>query len=379
MLFSLALIACPVPNDSTVVDSNDTGAVPPPPPPSASWSPRVPGPYDQLCANWPQDPDRDTNHNGRADLTELEAGGINEALFQHSAQVLQAKFADYLGASAPTLPQVCEELYTQILFTPDYDIPAPPIGDCPNLFPALPTQMPAGLDQYYTFGSGNLLTWAEFNNIYIFQWRMTKAMDQTENTLAPLPGCWLEFGLKGNAKDGLAADQINRNTMPAVLFAMENYGTAAVMYADVYEGSMVISGADYTLPTPVWNFLNGGPTPAGVTPYHLTFLLSGYPADSSFVLNVDALNVSVMDNVAPDTPPNSVPPFTGNGIIDPENEQQLRELDWFVTQSLADCATPGAGAACVTVDTDPSTLDLTHSAEFTATGPSTGFPKLWPN
>lgn len=145
------------------------------------------------------------------------------------------------------------------------------------------------------------------------------------------------------------------------------------------EGSMVISGADYTLPSPVWNYLNGGPTPAGVTPYHLTFLLSGYPADSSFVLNIDAVDVSVFDVISAGSPPNILPPFTGNGIIDPETEQQLRELDWFISQSVAECAAAGTGAACVTVDTDPSTLDLSHSAEFTAAGPGTGFPKLWPN
>ena len=131
---------------------------------------------------------------------------------------------------------------------------------------------------------------------------------------------------------------------------------------------MVISGADYTLPSPVWHFLNGGPTPGGVTPYHLTFLLSGYPPDAGFVLNIDAMNVSVLDNVMPESPPASNPPFTGNGIIDPESEEQLRQLDWFVTQSQN-----------VTVDIDPSTLDLTHSTPFTARGPETGFPKLWPN
>ena len=59
-------------------------------------------------------------------------------------------------------------------------------------------------------------------------------MDQTENILAPLPGCWLEFGLKGDAKTG----DVNLNTMPAILFAMENYGTAAVVYTDAPEGSM---------------------------------------------------------------------------------------------------------------------------------------------
>jgi hypothetical protein len=377
MLVQMFLLAC---ISDPVVD--DT-AVAPVPDPGATWSPRVPGPYDQLCENYPRDPDRDDNRNGTSDMEEFQSAGINEALFHHSAQVLQAKFADYLGASAPDLPAVCNELYNQLLFTPDYDIPAPPIGDCPNLFPASPGAMPPQLAQYYTFGSGNLLTWAEFTNIYIFQWRMTKAMDQTENVLAPLPGCWLEFGLKGAAKDGLPPEQVSLNTMPAILFAMENYGTAAVVYTDDIninpEGSMVISGADYTLPSPVWNYLNGGPTPAGVTPYHLTFLLSGYPADSSFVLNIDAVDVSVFDVISAGSPPNILPPFTGNGIIDPETEQQLRELDWFISQSVAECAAAGTGAACVTVDTDPSTLDLSHSAEFTAAGPGTGFPKLWPN
>ena len=86
------------------------------------------------------------------------------------------------------------------------------------------------------------------------------------------------------------------------------------------------------------------------------------------MLNIDAMNVSVLDNVMPDSPPASNPPFTGNGIIDPESEEQLRQLDWFVTQSQS-----------VTVDIDPSTLDLTHSTPFTARGPETGFPKLWPN
>ena len=360
MLAVLLSFSCTSP---PVADTADTAPLPPPDM-GASWSPRVPGPYNQLCENYPSDERVDNNKNNIPDVQEFTDAGITMPLFQHSAQVLQAKFADYLGASAPDLPAVCAELYTQVLFTPDYDIPSPPIGDCPNLFPASPTDMPGDLEDYYTFGSGSLLTWAEFTNIYIFQWRLTKAMDQTENILAPLPGCWLEFGLKGDAKTG----DVNLNTMPAILFAMENYGTAAVVYTDAPEGSMVISGADYTLPSPVWHFLNGGPTPGGVTPYHLTFLLSGYPPDAGFVLNIDAMNVSVLDNVMPESPPASNPPFTGNGIIDPESEEQLRQLDWFVTQSQN-----------VTVDIDPSTLDLTHSTPFTARGPETGFPKLWPN
>lgn len=377
MLAHLLLLAC----TSQPIDTADTA---PEPDMGAMWSPRVPGPYDQLCTTYPTDPERDDNQNGQPDLEEFQSGGITEALFHHSAQVLQAKFADYLGASAPDLPAVCAQLHYEVLNTQDYDIPVPIIGDCPNLFPADASQLATtDLAQYYTFGTANLLTWAEFNNIYIFQWRLTKAMDQTENALAPLPGCWLEFGLKGAAKDGLTPKQVTLNTMPAILFAMENYGTAAVVYTDELqvnpENSMVISGADYVLPSPVWNYLNGGPTPAGVTPYHLTFLLSGYPADSSFVLNIDSVEVSVMDVITSGAPPELLPHFTGNGIIDPETEQQLRELDYFITQSLAECVTPGAGAACVTVDTDPATLDLRHSAEFTAVGPGAGFPKLWPN
>ena len=119
----------------------------------------------QQSLPWP------TELTGRHDAAVAQArvaqAQFDAVVLQVSAQVLQAKFADYLGASAPDLPAVCNELYNQLLFTPDYDIPAPPIGDCPNLFPASPGAMPPQLAQYYTFGSGNLLTWAEFTNIYI--------------------------------------------------------------------------------------------------------------------------------------------------------------------------------------------------------------------
>jgi hypothetical protein len=383
MLAALFFLACPPPvtvtdtepvaDTSDTSDTSDTG-----PDLGAQWAPRVPGPYDQLCQNYPRKPAKE-DPDVPSEYAIWQDAGIDNALFQHTAQVLTAKFQAY-SAAPPNMEVVCDRLAAHINL--GTNLTKPPmgalrkqengpeseqylIGDCPNLLPVNYTDMPGNLESYYVFSGTDpsFKTWAAFTNIVIYQWRLTHAMNQTEAELEEMPGCWLEYRLKSHA-----AVEPFINSMPAILFAIENYSTATVAYTVDGEGSAVVSGADYVVPTPVWYFLNGG-APGAATPYHLTYLLSGYPDNSSFVLNVDSVELSILDDVMGSTPPGGLPsPFTGTGIIDPESDQAMRELDWFIYQNTK----------VVEVNTDPSNLDLTYSGEFDKTGPGDGFPPNWP-
>ena len=400
MLAALFFLACPLPplgggSDLVAIDSGDTGETGETgdtgPDLGQQWQPRVPGPYDQLCQNYPIKPERE-DPDVPSEHAIWTAGGIDYALFQHTAQVLTAKFQ--LHGHPQTMTQVCEALAFHINAGTDLDKPALGslrssegsgeesgegeakflIGDCPNLLPQNFTDMPGNLEDWYTFSGTDptYRTWAAFTNIVVYQWRLTHAMNQTEAQLNEMPGCWLEYRLKGPAA---VAPQLN--SLPAILFAMENYGTATVAYTTGGEGSMVISGADYTVPSPVWYYLTGG-APGAASPYHVNFLLSGYPPSSSFILNVDTVEASVLDDVMGSSPLGTLAPFTGTGIIDPESDEAIRKMDWFVFETFNECVIPGGDGACVTVDTNSSTLDLSYSGEFDKPGPGPGFPPNWP-
>lgn len=381
MLLLLALIACPVPTDTTaVIDSTDTGAVPPPPPPpGTTWTPTIPGPFDSLCTNYPEEPQKE-DPDMPSQFKIWKDAGIDEALFQHSAQVLKAKFDDQGENPPPSLETVCQTLAQNI--DSGVDLLEPPvlaltpqqnqtpgtqnlIGDCPNLLPDNPVDMPGTLEDFYTFSetATHYKTYAEFPNITVYQQRLTKAMNDTEAEIDDMPGCWLQYRLKGPAA---ANPQIN--AMPVILFTMENYSTATVAFTSQGEKSVVISGAEYVLPTPVWSYLTGG-APGAASPYHVTFLLSGYPANATFGLNINSVQASVMGTVMNNVLLGAVDPFTGTGIIDPDQDEQIRELDWFIGQTV--------NSARISIA--PEDQDLDYEAEFDRPGPGPGFPANWPD
>ena len=75
MLALLISFSCTSP---PVADTADTAPLPPPDM-GASWSPRVPGPYNQLCENYPSDERVDNNKNNiREERSRREANHVKQ-------------------------------------------------------------------------------------------------------------------------------------------------------------------------------------------------------------------------------------------------------------------------------------------------------------
>lgn len=354
MLTLLGLLAgCTSFSDLGLDDTADTAV-----PEDQTFTVGTPGPFDQVCDNWNEEIG--------------EQFGIDQLLFLHSAQALKAKLDKHMGSSAPTLPMVCEQLAQEILSNNSTANPPPPLDDCPNLLPSDLAQLPPDLVDFYFMPdpANQILTWAEFRNIRVYQWTMTVAMDNVESQNDPsIPGCWLEYSLVGDAASGTfgppnytGPQTISNNSMPIVLYALETYGTAAVLYTDGPQTSMVFGGATYMMPGPAWQHVNQSPNNPRPG-YFENYLLAGYPPDANIVVRVNEVEYGVNGIYNTQAPYLNMPLGTGRGIIDPETEQQLREMDWVISTWHDKTEFQGT--------TDPS------SAGFP--GASTGFPLNWPN
>ncbi|MFT5583312.1 MAG: hypothetical protein ACI9VR_000890 [Cognaticolwellia sp.] len=319
----------------------------------------TPGPFDQVCDVWNEEFDVQF--------------GIDRLLFLHSAQALKAKLDKYMGATAPTLVQVCEQLGQEIQSGNSTANPPPPLDDCPGLLPQDISQLPPDLQDFYFMPdpANQILTWAEFRNIRVYQWTMTVAMDRVESQNDPsIPGCWLEYGLVGDAASGnfgppnFSKPQIiSNNSMPIVLYALETYGTAAVLYTDGPQTSMVFGGATFVMPGAVWQHVSQSPNGTQRPGYFENYLLAGYPPNASIVVRVNNVRYGVDGVYSTQAPYGTMPLGIGRGIIDPETEQQLREMDWIVT----------------TWHDSTELQDTTDPSSTGFPGASTGFPTSWPN
>ena len=362
-----------VPVDSgDTADTADTGQLPPEP---VMFDQNQPGPYTEVCNQEAMleaglDPDL---------LGQWLEGG-SWAVFNHAAQVLTAKFQAVLpSGSAPSLTQVCIELGYEL--TTGNPGPVPIIGDCPDLIPdthadvlnAIP-QTPYNLQQYYQYedpSTPDAVIGVEFTNIayehpnHPLNFPLPEAMNGVEALHGNPPGCWIKFDLVNDA----AAGDTKLNSMPIVLFTNHAYLTAAVLEADHPEGSLVVSGATFTVPGEVASFLAGGPvaSPAPV-PYAELYLSAGYPPDASTTINMDQVDFSILDVASFDAPFDQMPHLLGSGIVDPVTEEDLRELDWALTEHVEQ----------VNWDTDPSTLDLSYDPAFDTAARGSGMPPLWP-
>lgn len=356
MISLLGLLAgCLSFNDLVLDDTADTAE-----PEDQSFTVGAPGPYDQVCDQWNEEIG--------------EGWGIDRLLFLHSAQALKAKLDKYMGANSPPLDKVCEDLAQAIISGNSTANPPPPLNDCPDLLPDDPGQLPPDLQDFYYMPdpANQILTWAEFRNIRVYQWTMTVAMDQVESLNDPsIPGCWLEYSLVGDAGSGNFGPPnyskpqiISNNSMPIVLYALETYGTAAVLYTDGPQSSMVFGGATYVMPGPVWQHVNQSPNGAqGRPPYFENYLLAGYPDNADIVVRVNEVEYGIDGVYSTQAPYGTMPLGSGRGIIDPETTQQLLDMDWIVS-------------------TWYDTTELQDTTDPSATGfpgTSTGIPATWPN
>lgn len=355
MLTLLGLLAgCTSFSDLGLDDTADTAV-----PEDQTFIVGTPGPFDQVCDNWNEE------------IGELY--GIDQLLFLHSAQALKAKLDKHMGSSAPTLPMVCEQLAQEILSNNSTANPPPPLGDCPDLLPDDLGGLPPDLVDFYFMPdpANQILTWAEFRNIRVYQWTMTVAMDNVESQNDPsIPGCWLEYSLVGDAASGTfgppnytGPQTISNNSMPIVLYALETYGTAAVLYTDGPQTSMVFGGATYVMPGPAWQHVNQSPNGTARPGFFENYLLAGYPADANIVVRVNEVEYGVNGAYSTQAAYASMPLGTGRGIIDPETEQQLREMDWVIS----------------TWHDKTEFQDITDPTSTGFPGTSTGFPANWPN
>jgi hypothetical protein len=354
MLIQLLFLGCPGFQWPDTGDTDDTSVDP-----QVDFSIHAQGPFEELCAEgtYPVG-GQDLDGDGNEDLTEFNAAGVDPALFLHAAQVLQAKLDKHLGDKAPELQQTCDALRMNVLQNYADKPPAPPLDDCPGLFPQDQqgiNNLPPELAPFYRVPDPgqNLLGYAVFENIMVYQWTLTKAMDLVEAQYGPaVPGCWMEYRLIHDA----AAGDRSLNQMPAVLYALEEFGTAAVLYTDAAPGSMTFSGADYQIPGPVWNHMQ-----SQGQHFHPAVLLAGYPDDSSYILNLNHADWAIQGTTTMGGAFNTIPSGTGLGIVDPETEPQMRHMDWLIGISLNNVAW----------DTDPAVEDVLTTGY---PGTSSGFP-----
>lgn len=357
-------------NDTDTGDTADTGPLVIP---DVVFDQNQPGPYTEECTE-------EVFRGKDPDLVAMWITTEGWAAFVHAAQVLTAKFQAVLpSGTAPPLAQVCQELANEL--TTGNPGPVPIIGDCPALLPdtdvgvlnAIPST-PFNLQTFYQYDSNTsnpaLVTGVSFANIayehpnHPDNYPLPEAMNAVEAIHGNPPGCWIKFDLVNEA-----AANPTLNSMPIVLFTNHAYLTAAILEADVPEQSLVISGATFTVPGPVASFLAGGPiaSPSPV-PYAELYLSVGYPPDATATLDMDEVDFSIMGTTNFDVPFETMPQLMGSGIIDPVTREDLRELDWAVTEHVEQ----------ILWDTDTSTTDTTSNAVWDTASRGNGMPALWP-